>query len=71
MAGRARFAKSPLGVRPRKHALRRLDVHALDHLVAEALSAAVEGFDQRSCALDFVSAGTEGVDGMGRFDLDG
>ena len=42
MTGAARFAKPRSGVRSRQHALRRLDVHALDHLVAEALGAATE-----------------------------
>ena len=55
-----------LGLRPVEHALRRLDVHALDHLVAEALSAALEGLDERLRALDFGGRRGERLDGMAR-----
>ena len=36
-------------------------MHALDHLVSEALGAAVEGFDEGFCLFDFRGAGGEGA----------
>src|SRR3954452_14772799 len=38
--------------RPRQHALCSFDVHAFDHLLAEAFGAAAEGLHQRSRAVD-------------------
>src|SRR5213075_2627806 len=49
-----------LGPRPLQHALRGFDMHAFDHLVAETLGAAVEGFDQLPRPLDLGFARGEG-----------
>src|SRR4029453_7109922 len=60
MTGEARFAKSWLAGGPLQHALGRLDMHAFDHLIAESLRSAAEGFDQRLCPLDLRRAGGKG-----------
>src|SRR5260221_13130978 len=52
MTGKGRFAKGLLGVGALQHPLRRLHVHSFDHLIAEALGAAVEGRHKSSCPLD-------------------
>ena len=40
-------------MRPRQQTLGLVDVHALDHLILEPLSAAVESFDQFARPLNF------------------
>src|SRR3954467_2380443 len=47
-----RFAKRRLAGRPRQHPLRRLEMHALDHLIVEPFSTAVERGHQPSGTLD-------------------
>src|SRR5690349_6381196 len=67
MTGKGRFAKWPIAEGPFEHPLRRLNVHALDHLVAEALGATVEGFDERLCSFDLGRAWGKSL--MARHDL--
>src|SRR5690348_8270049 len=58
-----------LDVCPCKDALRRLEVHAFDHLVSEPLRAALEGLDDHFCALDL--RGTRRKCAVTRLDLAG
>ena len=52
MTGKARFAKGRLAGRAFQHPLRRLDMHALDHLIAEAFGAPMECSHEGFSALD-------------------
>src|SRR5437016_13090658 len=61
MTGNGRFAKWRLVGSPLENPLRRLDVHALDHLIAEALGAAVERLDERFGTLDLRRGRREGA----------
>src|SRR5438105_6532454 len=61
MTGDGRFAKWRLVGSPLENPLRRLDVHALDHLIAEALGAAVERLDERFGTLDLRRGRREGA----------
>src|SRR6476469_2636545 len=56
MTGGRRFAKWRLVPGPFQHPLGRLDMHALDHLVAEAFGAAVKGGNQSFRAFELLFA---------------
>src|SRR3954470_1652660 len=60
--GRASAIRQGAGLagRPIEHALSRLDVHPLDHLVAETLRTTVKGIYERTRALDVRRAWREG-----------
>src|SRR4051794_12305096 len=59
MTGPRRFAKPRLVASALEHPFRGLDMHALDHLIAETLGAALECGDQRLRALDLRRVRTE------------
>src|SRR5438128_1908493 len=61
--------QASLPSRPLQHALRRLDVHALDHLIVEPLGASAERLDERFGALDLSRAWRERL--VARSDLVG
>src|SRR3954451_12106587 len=69
MTGTGRFAKWRLSAGAPQHPLRGFDMHALDHLIAKALGAAVEGGDQGFGTLDLGRAWRKRL--MARRDLAG